>query len=341
MLQQTQVSRVVPKFLAFIERFPTVESLARAPEKDVLAAWTGLGYYRRAKNLHAAARAVVERFAGRVPSTVADLRSLPGVGPYTAGAIASIAFGQPEPIVDGNVARVLIRVHGREAHTADPTIQPWLWSVARDLVTSATSPGALNEGLMELGATVCVPPPAAPACMLCPLRNTCVAHQQGRELEIPLPKPRAKRAVIHCAAALVVRADGAILLEQRPATGMWANMWQTPTLESQSGAKPPTRTALASALKLAPTQLSKLETFDFFATHRELRFTVYGARVPSTYRPPAPRTFVAPTDLPAHALSSPQRRILDLAAESLSAPQTASSRSTTPRRPPKARRTQA
>src|SRR5690606_18237159 len=132
MLQQTQVSRVLEKFPAFLARFPTLRHLARADEQDVLAAWSGLGYYRRARNLHAAARAIADRFDGRVPASADDLRSLPGVGRYTAGAVASIVFNQPVPIVDGNVARVLIRLEGRDL-AADEG-QPWAWTRAAELV---------------------------------------------------------------------------------------------------------------------------------------------------------------------------------------------------------------
>jgi len=310
MLQQTQVSRVIDKYRAFIAALPTVADLARADEQRVLALWTGLGYYRRAKNLHAAAKLIVERFHGEVPRDAESLRSLKGVGRYTAGAVASIAFDRPEPIVDGNVARVLLRLHARDAASDDKAVQPWLWERAAALVTAAASPAAFNEGLMELGATVCLPPPAAPACPACPLRRSCRAHATGRELEIPRPKARATRRNVHCAVVVIRRDDGATLLEQRPPTGvMWAGLWQAPTVESESAMPGPA--ALAKAVGLSGRALSPRETFSFTATHRQMQFTVHEARSPEGFKP-ARGVFVPASDLAEYALSTPQRRALGL-----------------------------
>jgi len=179
MLQQTQVARVIEKFTEFVGRFPTVEALARADEGGVLAVWSGLGYYRRARHLHRAAREIVARFEGRVPTTVEELMTLPGVGRYTAGAVASMVFGRAEPLVDGNVARVLVRIEGRECSAAEGVA--WAWERAGELVRIAEAPkgqsakrsllgpGVFNEGLMELGAVVCVP--RGPRCGVCPVRG--------------------------------------------------------------------------------------------------------------------------------------------------------------------------
>lgn len=315
MLQQTQVSRVIEKFNQFISLFPDVRALAEAPEQDVLSAWTGLGYYRRARNLHAAARQIVADFDGRVPSDPAELRSLKGVGRYTAGAISSIAFGQAAPIVDGNVARVLLRIHGREAASDDKTIQPWLWERAQSLVSAAKNPGAFNEGLMELGATVCVPPPAMPRCEQCPVREHCEAHRAGRELEIPKPRSRSSRKRVLCAVARITRADGSIVVEQRPASGMWANMWQAPTVELSTSE---TDTAeildaakadLARSLNLRASQLKPDGLFEFLATHRHMTFAVFRCAPGSSYAPPR-GTFMPIERVRGLALSTPQRRIL-------------------------------
>lgn len=307
MLQQTQVSRVVEKFGAFLLRFPTVASLAGADLDDVLAFWTGLGYYRRARSLHAAARLVVDRFSGRVPSASADLRTLPGVGRYTAGAIASIAFDRPDPIVDGNVARVLLRVHGRAVASDDRAVQPWLWERAGSLVRAAASPALFNEGLMELGATVCLPPPAMPRCGECPLAHWCIARREGRQLEIPLPKRTAKRSTIYCAAIVVERAGGGILMEQRPARGMWAGLWQVPTIESP--AAPPTKGAMARAVGVPLRAVRDDGGFEFNATHRRLVFSVYRATVPKGMKSERGE-FVPRARAVGLALSTPQRRIL-------------------------------
>jgi A/G-specific adenine glycosylase len=162
MLQQTQVSRVVERFANFMARFPTVRSLADAPEQEVLAAWQGLGYYRRARFLHRAAQAIRDMHGAEVPDNVAALAALPGVGRYTAGAIASIVFGQAAAIVDGNVLRVLSRLADHETRMGDPAAERWAWRESTRLVQVASAPGVTNEALMELGATVCTP--AAPRC---------------------------------------------------------------------------------------------------------------------------------------------------------------------------------
>jgi len=172
MLQQTQVARVVEKFEPFVRRFPTVAALAAAREDEVLAMWQGLGYYRRARLLHAAAKAIVERHRGRVPvRDHAALLALPGVGRYTAGAIGSIVAGERVPIVDGNVTRVFQRLAARKGSASDRAVVDWAWEEARRYVAGARDPAAANEGLMELGATVCTP--AAPRCDACPVSAMC------------------------------------------------------------------------------------------------------------------------------------------------------------------------
>ncbi|MCA9294882.1 MAG: A/G-specific adenine glycosylase, partial [Phycisphaerales bacterium] len=189
MLQQTQVARVVERFTQFMARFPTVHDLAAADEQEVLAIWQGLGYYRRARHLHQAAKAIVEEHDGVIPADINALRALPGVGRYTAGAIASIIYHRPEPIVDGNVYRVLARLDAQNKPASDAEAQRWGWSRASELVQLARDPGAFNEGMMELGATICTP--RAPACSDCPVRAGCRAHADGRADVIPPPKQRA------------------------------------------------------------------------------------------------------------------------------------------------------
>ena len=157
MLQQTQVARVVERYRAFLRRFPSVRVLAEAREQQVLAEWQGMGYYRRARNLHAAAKMIVRDFGGRVPRTADKLRKLRGVGRYTAASIASIVYGERTPLVDGNVQRVLARLDARPGRAQDPKLVKWAWRRAAELVELVDSPGSLNEGLMELGAVVCTP----------------------------------------------------------------------------------------------------------------------------------------------------------------------------------------
>lgn len=305
MLQQTQVSRVVEKFGEFVDRFPTVESLASAEEHEVLGLWTGLGYYRRARNLHAAAKMVVAEFGSKVPREVDALRELPGVGRYTAGAIASIAHGEPAAIVDGNVARVLLRVHGKDAASDDKQVQGWLWERAESLVRAAEQPGVFNEGLMELGATVCVP--GTPRCGECPLREMCIARREGRELEIPRPKARAARRDVYCAVAVIRRGPGTIVVEQRGDDGMWAGMWQAPTIERTD--RPPTVAELARAVGVPAKKLERTQEFEFLATHRRMVFAVFGASVAKGFAPKRGE-FRNREAIARLGISSPQRRVL-------------------------------
>lgn len=235
MLQQTRVEAVVPYFERFLARFPTVGDLAAAPVEDVLAAWSGLGYYRRARSLHAAARAVAERHAGVFPAERAELLELPGVGPYTAGAVASIAFDRPEPLVDGNVARVLARLFVIEAPQESAEFRARTWERAGELVAKlgGRSAGEWNQALMELGALVCVP--REPRCSACPVREHCRAAAAGRADELPVPKRRPAAIDVELHVALV-RAGPGWLVAQRPARGRMAGLWELPTIEP-SGAR--------------------------------------------------------------------------------------------------------
>ena len=312
MLQQTQVSRVLKHFEPFIARFPTVAGLARAREQTVLGMWSGLGYYRRAKNLHAAARVIHQEHDGQVPSDPAALLALPGVGPYTAGAIASLAFDQAVPIVDGNISRVLLRLHGRRQSAADASA--WTWDTAAALVRAATmcnlSAGDLNESLMELGATVCTP--RNPSCGACPLKRLCAARKQGSQEDIPVPGKPTRRTAIYCASVVVTNPRGHILLEQRPSTGLWADMWQTPTLERID--HPPTPAQLNEYLLgdiNSANALTSVGTFQHQTTHRIVHFTVYAARA-HTRRPADGRVTKSPRALASIALSNAQRKVIEL-----------------------------
>ncbi|MEK7469101.1 MAG: A/G-specific adenine glycosylase [Planctomycetota bacterium] len=217
MLQQTTVKTVVPRFGAFVERFPDVRALAAASEQDVVEEWAGLGYYSRARNLHRAARLIVERHGGKVPRTVEELRALPGIGSYTAGAILSIAHGVRAACVDGNIRRVLSRLDGRDYAPRA------LETRAAELVP-AKDPGAWNEGLMELGATVCLP--RDPSCLVCPLSNLCRARAEGTVEALPARKARPATVAQEASYALVLR-DGRALLGRRP-PGLLGSLWEFP-----------------------------------------------------------------------------------------------------------------
>jgi A/G-specific adenine glycosylase len=223
MLQQTRVAAVIAHYREFLRRFPTVEKLARAREASVLAAWSGLGYYRRARMLHAAARVVVRELGGRFPTTAEGLLVLPGVGRYTAAAIASIAFDEPVAVVDGNVERVLQRLSGRRLGGEE------FWRGAEELL-DRERPGDFNQAMMELGATVCTP--RAPACLTCPMLEVCATRG---ELAGSAKAPQQKKREIHY--ALDTR-DGAVFLVQRALDArLMAGMWELPEVTSTAGAK--------------------------------------------------------------------------------------------------------
>jgi A/G-specific adenine glycosylase len=223
MLQQTTVAAVIPYYGRFLARFPTVTALAAAKEPEVLRLWAGLGYYSRARNLLAAARAVVAEHGGRFPDTAAGLRGLPGVGRYTAGAVASIAFGRPEPLVDGNVNRVFARLFAHRGDPKAPAFQTWAWDTAARLLQTRR-PGDWNQALMELGATVCHP--LGPECSRCPLRGHCAA--KARALQDSLPTPAARKAAVSLSwTALLARRGASVLLwkrgeDERFLPGHWA-----------------------------------------------------------------------------------------------------------------------
>jgi A/G-specific adenine glycosylase len=240
MLQQTRVETVLGYFDRWCERFPTLTTLAAADESEVLAAWTGLGYYTRARNLHKLARATVDRHAGKLPNNLGELRSLPGIGPYTAAAVLSIAFGQPAALVDGNVARVLARWHGVADDVSDGAGKKAVWRFAASWLENGPAradPGAWNQALMELGAMLCAP--RQPACAQCPVAPECSAFAAGRQDEMPAPRKRAAVVPVSADYAVVWRhAPGIgelprfeVLVGRRPAQGRWAGLWEPPGAE--------------------------------------------------------------------------------------------------------------
>lgn len=235
MLQQTQVATVIPYFERWMARFPDVASLARAAEGDVLHAWQGLGYYSRARNLRRAALEMVERHAGRVPDGVAELRALPGIGPYSAGAIASIAYGHAEPLVDGNVVRVLARLFALRGDPNRAALKAEIWQLARSLVPRER-PGDFNQALMELGATVCTPRSAR--CDVCPLGAHCSARKQDLVELLPELPAREKPTQVHMVAAVVERAGRVLVTQLHGDAPRWAGMWLFPNAEMERSETP-------------------------------------------------------------------------------------------------------
>lgn len=232
MLQQTRLETVLPYYRRFLGAFPDIESLAKAPLDAVLKQWEGLGYYSRARNLHRAAQIVVAQHGGELPQTAHDLQKLPGIGPYTAGAIASIAFGQAAPAVDGNVTRVIARLLDMDADIAQSATKRKLWDIARDWLPH-DRPGDFNQALMQLGQLVCRP--RTPLCGDCPLADDCLALRNGAVELRPVRAKRAKIPHFDVAAGLIRGEDGRLLIAQRPLDGLLGGLWEFPGGKCEPG----------------------------------------------------------------------------------------------------------
>ncbi|WP_274425042.1 A/G-specific adenine glycosylase [Chelativorans sp. YIM 93263] len=224
MLQQTTVTAVKPYYDKFLAQWPNVEALAAAETDEIMRAWAGLGYYSRARNLKKCADMLVDRHDGEFPNTEAELKKLPGIGDYTAAAIAAIAFGRPAAVVDGNVERVMSRFAGVE--TPLPAAKPEIKKLV-EAILPAERPGDFAQAMMDLGATICTP--RRPSCILCPLTGDCIARRQGAQERFPLKAPKAEKPLRRGAAFVAVREDGAVLLRRRPETGLLGGMCEVPT----------------------------------------------------------------------------------------------------------------
>ncbi|MCW8126260.1 A/G-specific adenine glycosylase [Microbulbifer halophilus] len=242
MLQQTQVTAVIPYFERFMASFPTLADLAAAPQGEVLAHWSGLGYYARARNLHKCAQVVMEEHGGEFPRDVEALTALPGIGRSTAGAIASISMGLRAPILDGNVKRVLARLHAVDGWPGRTAVSRKLWQLA-ETYTPAQRCNHYTQAMMDLGATVCTR--TKPDCEECPLERACAARSQGNPRDYPGKKPKKKKPV-RSATLLLLERDGEIYLEQRPPTGIWGGLWSPPQLDEESGGEGGARAWLAA-----------------------------------------------------------------------------------------------
>lgn len=276
MLQQTQVVTVIPYWKRYLERFPTVEDLARAPLDDVLALWSGLGYYARARNLHRAANAVVERHEGRFPADVEALRDLPGFGPYTAGAVASIAFDLDAALVDGNVARVLCRVEGWEVDAERARTLAW------ELAPCVLPKGRArdwNQALMELGATVCLP--RKPDCARCPVQSICRAARSDTPALYPLPKKRAPRKRLRFVALCAVDETNAVALTRNETEGLFGGLWTLPLLTVDEEARlKPAASSLAHSILGIDAPLQHCSSVTHTLTHRDVVVEVFRAQAP-------------------------------------------------------------
>lgn len=278
MLQQTRVQTVIPYWERWMARFPTVTALAAADLDDVLAAWAGLGYYSRARNLHAGAQAVAARWAGAVPKRADELRHVPGIGRYTAGAIASIAFGERTPLVDGNVARVLARVEAIAIDIKSTAGQRVLWTNATELVGALDdryAPGDLNQGLMELGATVCTPVAATLRCEICPVHTLCEAARTGRQDQLPViaKRKRVQELPVLTRSALWLATGDQLVLARREPKGLFGGLWELPQGDDL--------TDIARALDVTAFDREPIAHHQQVLSHRRLRLAVYRGVMPA------------------------------------------------------------
>jgi A/G-specific adenine glycosylase len=307
MLQQTTVKAVAPYYARFLARWPDLSALAAAPLDDVLKAWAGLGYYARARNLHACARAVVQRHDGVFPASEADLRQLPGIGAYTAAAIAAIAFGAPASPVDGNIERVVARLFAVE--TPLPAAKPEISRLAKAL-TPPRRAGDFAQAMMDLGATLCTP--KTPACVLCPWNESCAAYARGDAEIFPRRAPKREGALRRGAAFVACRADGFVLVRTRPEKGLLGGMTEVPTTEWTKDFDE--SVALESTphfvLRKSPTWRRTIGIVRHVFTHFPLELTVYTTDVPA--RTPAPKAmrWIAISELAGEALPSLMRKVL-------------------------------
>ena len=313
MLQQTQVDTVIPYYQRFLARFPDLATLAGAPVEDVMALWSGLGYYARARNLHRAAQVIVAAHGGRFPASAAAIATLPGIGRSTAAAIAAFAFGERAAILDGNVKRVLCRVFGIDGFPGDRKVETRLWALAESLLP-AQEVGRYIQAQMDLGATLCTR--GRPACVRCPLAADCVAHRTGRVAELPAPRPR-KAVPRRSAHYAVIIDDGAVLLERRPPAGIWGGLLALP--EIPAGTADPARWA-SERFGLRVSAAQPLAPLTHAFTHFVLELQPVLMQVVHAPAAPAVRLHAADAEawcwqpLAARAdaaLPAPVRRILD------------------------------
>ncbi|MCU0976673.1 MAG: A/G-specific adenine glycosylase [Steroidobacteraceae bacterium] len=273
MLQQTQVATVIPYYGRFMARFPDVARLAAAPVDEVLHLWSGLGYYARARNLHRAAQAIVADWGGEFPRDFEAAHALPGIGRSTAGAILALSRGERHAILDGNVKRVLARCFGVEGWPGLPAVQARLWELA-EACTPQQEAAAYTQAIMDLGATLCTR--SRPACALCPLASGCVARAEGRQAALPAPRPRPRERRRERAHVLVVlREDASVLLEQRPATGLWGGLWGLPQFETESDARVWSRERLG----VSEPRLEPWPPFTHSFTHFDLELVPLALRL--------------------------------------------------------------
>ena len=305
MLQQTTVAAVKPYFDAFLARWPDVAALAAAPREEVMKAWAGLGYYARARNLHACAQALVRDRGGRFPDTAAGLKTLPGIGDYTAAAVAAIAFGEPVAVIDGNIERVIARLLAID--TPLPAAKKDIRAQQQTL-TPKTRAGDYAQAMMDLGAAICTP--KKPACALCPLVSACLAHARGQEEAYPVRAEKTARPTRHGAAFVAIREDGAVLLRRRPDKGLLGGMVEVPGSDWANRAGAVARDA-APPIEADWRHLSATVVHVF--THFRLELNVYCARVRAMEKAPSGCWWAPVETLAGEALPSVMKKVIEAA----------------------------
>ena len=275
MLQQTRVEAVKPYFERFTKRLPDVEALAECPEDELLKLWEGLGYYNRVRNMQKAAIQVMEEHGGKLPADYEKLLKLKGIGSYTAGAIASIAYQIPVPAVDGNVFRILTRVSADDTDIMKPSFRSLLEKELREVMQGMEMPGAFNQALMELGATVCVPN-GAPLCEQCPWNRLCLARKEGRIAELPV-RTKAKARRIEKRTVLVIRDNDKVAIRKRPEKGLLAGLYELPNVEGRYSQDEIVH--LVKEMQLSPIRVQKLENAKHIFSHIEWQMEGYAVLV--------------------------------------------------------------
>lgn len=314
MLQQTQVKTVIPYFERWMRRFPTVAALAAAPQDDVMKAWEGLGYYSRARHLQAAARMVMEHHGGTVPDTWQEVRRLPGVGDYTAGAVLSMAFGRPVPAVDGNAVRVFSRLALVRDDVSKPAGKRQITALLEGVITKTDRPGDFNQAVMDLGREVCVP--QKPRCHACPLLSHCRAHAAGETHLLPVkPGTRAPRELV--LAAALIRQGGRFFVVKRSSVGIWGGMWALPTAElpglaaaeAESCHRAASQAWAVVGWSIQPSGL--LTVLKHQLTHRSLTIPVFAAELGGELPAEAEHAWLGPEDWQNCAMPVPFARLFD------------------------------
>ncbi len=287
MLQQTQVVTVLDYYPRFLAAFPNVAALAAAPQDDVLALWAGLGYYSRARNLHFAAKQVMETFQGRFPDSRSELETLKGVGRSTAAAIAAFAFQKREAILDGNVKRVLCRVFELAGMPNDKAFEHSLWALAESLLPAAEHMGTYTQGLMDLGATVCKR--SKPACTACPMHDLCLARQHGSTEQLPLKKPKKEVPIKPLYWLVISHPEADLLLQKRPDQGIWGGLYCVPTFASLAELE-----HYCGELGLDFSDFEEQATLNHRLTHFQLIITPFAYHSPKVLPEPAPNLWASP-----------------------------------------------